>query len=208
MCKTTARWAWKVERLLQDKERHHTIHSVAMPHLCKVLQQSWGSLAIKCQVAQRMLCNLAAFPRHIWPSTWENLFSGVCEQQRRRPACTSVQSDQHLCYSLIEKYHILTCYKRNFIFLASLCCWEDWFESRFFRNPEDKFCLVEDHMWVQTLTSVIQTPCVPCSSLVLSKNHTEIAKKMRTCRKFSLCLCINLAIQWYHSILAVLYTLS
>ena len=26
---------------------------------------------------------------------------GVCEQQRRRPACTSAQSDQRLCYSLI-----------------------------------------------------------------------------------------------------------
>ena len=28
--------------------------------------------------------------------------SGVCEQQLRRPACASVQSDQHLCYSLLE----------------------------------------------------------------------------------------------------------
>ena len=31
---------------------------------------------------------------------------GVCEQQRCRPACTSVQTDQHLCYSLFGKYHI------------------------------------------------------------------------------------------------------
>ena len=31
---------------------------------------------------------------------------GVNEQQRRRPACASAQSDQRLCYSLIEKYHI------------------------------------------------------------------------------------------------------
>ena len=31
---------------------------------------------------------------------------GVSEQQRRRPACASAQSDQRLCYSLIEKYHI------------------------------------------------------------------------------------------------------
>ena len=28
----------------------------------------------------------------------------VSEQQRRRPACTSAQSDQHFCYSLSEKY--------------------------------------------------------------------------------------------------------
>ena len=31
---------------------------------------------------------------------------GVCEQQRRRPACASAQSDQRICYSLIGKYHI------------------------------------------------------------------------------------------------------
>ena len=36
----------------------------------------------------------------------KNLSSGVCEQQRRRPACPSAQSDQRLCYSLIGKYHI------------------------------------------------------------------------------------------------------
>ena len=29
-----------------------------------------------------------------------------CEQQRRRPASASAQSDQRLCYSLIGKYHI------------------------------------------------------------------------------------------------------
>ena len=33
----------------------------------------------------------------IWASTQENLSSGVCEQPRCRPACASVQSDQHLC---------------------------------------------------------------------------------------------------------------
>ena len=34
------------------------------------------------------------------------LSSGGLEQQRRRPACASAQSDQHLCYSLFGKYHI------------------------------------------------------------------------------------------------------
>ena len=32
-----------------------------------------------------------------------NLSSGVCEQQRHRPACTSAQSDQCLCYSLTKE---------------------------------------------------------------------------------------------------------
>ena len=38
----------------------------------------------------------------------------VSKQQKRRPACASAQPDQHLCYSLIEMYHILSCYKRIF----------------------------------------------------------------------------------------------
>ena len=45
---------------------------------------------------------------------------GVREQQRRIPACASAQSDQRLCVSLIEKYHMLTCYTRNFNLLAIL----------------------------------------------------------------------------------------
>ena len=36
----------------------------------------------------------------IWVSSRENLSSGVCEQQRRRKACASAQSDLRLCYSL------------------------------------------------------------------------------------------------------------
>ena len=44
------------------------------------------------------------------------------------------------------KYHMLTCYKWNFNFLASLCSWGDWFETRFFGNPEDRFSHDEAHM--------------------------------------------------------------
>ena len=50
-----------------------------------------------------------------------SLSSGVRGQQRRRSACESAQSDQRLCYSFIEKYHIKACYKRNFTILTSLC---------------------------------------------------------------------------------------
>ena len=41
-----------------------------------------------------------------WASTRETLSSVVCEQQRRRPACASAQSDQRIYYSLIGKYNI------------------------------------------------------------------------------------------------------
>ena len=74
--------------------------------------------------------------------------SGVCEQQRCRPAWASTQSDQGLCYSLIGKYHIKTCYKRNFTILASLCSWGDWFESRFVRHLINRFCRVKAHMFM------------------------------------------------------------
>ena len=62
-----------------------------------------------------MICSI------ILASMRENLSSGVCEQHRRRPACASAQSDQRLCYSRFVKHHIQACYKRSFIFLASLC---------------------------------------------------------------------------------------
>ena len=53
-----------------------------------------------------------------WAATPENLSSGCCEQQRRRTACAYAQSDQRLCFSLFDKYHIQACHKRNFNFLA------------------------------------------------------------------------------------------
>ena len=89
-----------------------------------------------------MICSI------IWASTRENLSSGVCEQDRRRPACASAQSDQRLCYSRFVKHHIQACYKRSFIFLASLCSWAGLFESHFVGNPEDRFSRDEAHLYV------------------------------------------------------------
>ena len=77
---------------------------------------------------------------HNRASLRQNLSSGVCEQHRRRPACASAQTDQRHCYSLTGKYHILTCFKRNFNILASLCSCEDWFEFRLVGYPENRFC--------------------------------------------------------------------
>ena len=80
------------------------------------------------------------------PQHEKTCLRGVCEQHRRRPACASAQSDQRLCNSRIRKYHTSACYKRNFIFLARLCSWGDWFESHFVRNPEDRFCRDESQI--------------------------------------------------------------
>ena len=71
-------------------------------------------------------------------STGEKLSLEVCEQQRRRPACASAKSDQRLCCSLFGKYDIYTCFKRKIV-LASLCILAAWSESKFLKNPKDRF---------------------------------------------------------------------
>ena len=45
----------------------------------------------------------------------------ACLQQRHRPACTSMKSDQPLCQLLSEKYSSQTCFMQNFNVLASFC---------------------------------------------------------------------------------------
>ena len=45
----------------------------------------------------------------------------ICEQQRRRSACASVQSDQPLCCSLPRQNDTSSLYNRNFEILAGLC---------------------------------------------------------------------------------------
>ena len=54
----------------------------------------------------------------------------ICEQQRRRLACASAQSDQHLSWSLTRWYNTSSFYIRNFKPLPSFCGCE---------NPEDRF---------------------------------------------------------------------
>ena len=63
----------------------------------------------------------------------------ICEQQRRRSACASAQSDQRLCYSLPRWYNTFSFYIQNFKPLASLCSWAGRFESYLVANPEDRF---------------------------------------------------------------------
>ena len=66
----------------------------------------------------------------LYSSTWNKLSHvkwkpvyAICEQQRRRSACASAQSDQRLCFSLPRKYNISSFYIRNLKPLASLCGW-------------------------------------------------------------------------------------
>ena len=70
----------------------------------------------------------------------------ICEQQRRRSACASRQSDQRLCCSLPRLYNTSSFYIRNFKPLPSFRGYAGQFESHLVRNPEDRFSRDEAHM--------------------------------------------------------------
>ena len=65
----------------------------------------------------------------------------ACEHQRHRPACTFLQSDEHLCYMylLSGKYSSQKCSMRNFNVLTSLCSWAGWFDLCMVGNSKDEF---------------------------------------------------------------------
>ena len=74
--------------------------------------------------------------------SWENLFMPYANNKvlaRRRSACTSAQSDQHLCCSLPRSYNTSSFYIRNFKPLPSFCGCAGRFESTLVANPEDRF---------------------------------------------------------------------
>ena len=71
----------------------------------------------------------AAFYVLIWARPWENVSYAICEQQRRRSACASAQSDQRLCCSLQRQNDTSSFYIRNFKILAGLCSWAVQFVS-------------------------------------------------------------------------------
>ena len=81
----------------------------------------------------------------IWASTQENLSSRFAN---------NTGAEQHVhprrltsALSLTGRYPIKTYFKQNFNSLASLCSSGDWFESRFFGNPNDRFCRDEAHIF-------------------------------------------------------------
>ena len=68
-----------------------------------------------------------------------NPIYAICEQQRRRPACASAQSDQRHYCSLPRWYNISSFYIRNFKPLAGFCGCAGRFVSYLVGNPEDRF---------------------------------------------------------------------
>ena len=67
--------------------------------------------------------------KYNWARPWENMSYAICEQQRRRSACASAQSDQRLCCSPPRQNDTSSLYIRNFKILAGLCSWAGQFVS-------------------------------------------------------------------------------
>ena len=94
-------------------------------------------------------------PRH------EKICFAICEQQRRRSACASTQSDQRLCYSLLRQYNTSSFYSQNFNRLVNLCSWADRFESYLVKDPEDRFSHDEAHFMLCFYTQYLILHALP-----------------------------------------------
>ena len=79
------------------------------------------------------------------------LVLAICEQYRRRSACACAQSDQHLCFSLLDRIITLKIYIQNSKPLASFCGCAGRFVSYLVENPEDRFSRDEAHIHVQLI---------------------------------------------------------
>ena len=95
------------------------------------------------------------------PQREKTFLQGLVNNKGADQTCASTQSDQRLCYSLLRKYHIFTCYEGSFNFLASLCSWAGWFEAHFVGNPEARFSRVAAHMLPPSPMELIDMNFIP-----------------------------------------------
>ena len=66
----------------------------------------------------------------------------ICEQQRCRSACVCVQSDQHLCCSLLSYYNTSSFYIQTFKTLTWLCRWAGRFVSYRLQTQKTGFLMM------------------------------------------------------------------
>ena len=77
------------------KGYHFVQFTIPSNKVCKLMASDWEKLTETYKNKDKVTVSQVSI---VWASSRENLSSGVCEQQRRRPACASAQSDQRLCY--------------------------------------------------------------------------------------------------------------
>ena len=98
-CHIMWHFIWVFKRLDPDMDRHNVGLDLGPNCLHRLSEDDKI-----CQEVHMVsiFSNHFILVNHIWASSRENLPSGICEQQRRRPACASVQSDQRCCYLLVR----------------------------------------------------------------------------------------------------------
>ena len=111
--------------------------------LNSVCWQVWHLLATPSPLF--MMCS-------IWAMSWENLLFSICEQQRCRSACASMQSDQCICCSLSRQYNTSSFYIQNLKPLPSSCGCAGRFESIRSQTPRDRFSRDEPHIFFYLFT--------------------------------------------------------
>ena len=119
---------------------------------------------------------------YMWAWSSENVSCAICEQQRCRTACTSAQSDQHLCCSLLRKYDTYTCSIQSFKILISFCSWAGWFESYPVENPRRQV-----FAW-----------CGSCNYHEISHDMTKPTKWVSVQRRLRSDW-VDLSLRWVHS---------
>ena len=101
-------WNW----IIRSCDKHKYIRSVSFikkAHLWSCETGSSASSTAVCLSTLRItwkveiviIVSESRVLWYIWAEPWENVSYVICEQQRRRSACASAQSDQRLCCSLL-----------------------------------------------------------------------------------------------------------
>ena len=91
-------WLKNLKKGVKPETIHPSIlHQNAEFGICTIISQNYSTVLIVSSLAR-----LSHLPKGqvIWATSQENLFYGICKQQRCRSACIFVQSDQCLCCSL------------------------------------------------------------------------------------------------------------
>ena len=82
----------------------------------------------------------------IWAGPWENVAYVICEQQRRRSACASAQSDQCLCCSLPRCVMSLVSVTKISNFMLASVPEQAGLSLTYSETPEDMFSHDEAHL--------------------------------------------------------------
>ena len=96
--------------------------------------------------------NVYPYHIYIWAATWDFQQCGMCDQQRLRPACANVQSDQSLCLSLEYSMNIKLLTEQHLEFLSLKGGYTGSSESTLVKMPHCWKSHVAAHLYMITYT--------------------------------------------------------